>query len=199
MRARIHCLVLATSLLSLWGCDSRSISLAADSGPGRPDVGGAGDGGGGPTVWRFFAEDDGGAPQAVALKLDSLAGDQATLNVVLRGVDALQGVAFRVRFDPQQVQVTKTEVGSAWTASGAEVVSRLVTQPEGEVWAGIGHAGSHGFSAAQEVVVARLQVKLQGGSKSPLSFRPQHNLVLDPEAQPVAVSWLGGEFRRVAP
>jgi hypothetical protein len=169
----------------LSGCGTRASSTVTDASP--PPGNGA---------WTFVADDDGGAPRAVALRMDSIANDEATLSVVARGMDKLQGLAFRLGWDAQRLELSKPEVGSGWYGAGVDVVSRFATKPGGELWAGIGYAGSHGLDAVREVTLARFQVKLSGQEPIPLVFRENRNVVITPEATSLSVTWSGGTFRR---
>lgn len=143
-----------------------------------------------PVNLTFSSEDDGSASPAVALRLDTIKGDQAWLEVVGRGISQLQGLAFRLTYDPDALQVDQTEAGPGWPASTS--VARFAARPEGELWAGIGHKGKGSLNAQDTVVLARLKVKLLANGA--LAFRDLHNMVLDPEGQAVKVSWLGGTF-----
>jgi hypothetical protein len=130
----------------------------------------------------------------VALKLDKLSGQQATLLVIGRGLTPLQGVAFRLSFPTQQVTVTSSAAGAAWSGTGFQVLSRFASRPEGELWAGIGNQGAHGLSASGDLELARLVLDLSGQAPIKLGFREHHNLVIDPKLQKLTVTWLGGTF-----
>jgi hypothetical protein len=144
-----------------------------------------------PTDWKFVAEDSGQSP-AVALKLEQLDGDKATLLVIGRGLTPLQGVAFRLTFPPQQVKVSSSEAGAAW--GGA--LSRFATRAEGELWAGIGQKGAHGISTTGDLELARVVLQLSGTTAIKVGFRAYRNVVLDPKPQRVTATWLGGSFER---
>ncbi len=177
------------------GCGERaaaSDSGVPDSGP-RPDqlqpdqLAGA---------WRFVPEESSASP-AVALKPDP-AGGPGALRLVARGIPKLQGIAFRLRFDGKALKPLKQEVSASWYGSGKDLVSKLATRPEGELWGGIGYSGSHGLDATSEVTLATLSFEPGAGAAGPLalSFRAGRNLVIDPNATKVSVSWLGGSFQR---
>jgi hypothetical protein len=175
------------------GCGSSRTTPAADAG-GDAVLGSDATG---PTTWSFSAEDDGSALKAASLELDGISGDEAWLKVTVRGVSKLQGIAFRLKFDPQAVSVEESEIGPAWATSDFpdDVVSRFATRSEGELWAGIGFEGLLGLPASKEQVVARVKVKLSGSKPLQVAFRPHHNLVLDTKGQGVEVKWLGGTFQ----
>jgi hypothetical protein len=178
------------ALLLLAACSSPS-QQPGDAGPDQtaplPD---------GPAAseWAFIA--DAVQPPAISVELVSLSGDEATLVLTGRGMSTLQGVAFRLSFPPQQVEVVSSEVGAAWS-SGYSVLARFATRPEGEIWGGIGHQGSHGIPG-EGVELARLVLRLSGEAPIKLAFRPQRNLALDPGLKRLKVSWLGGRFERRA-
>jgi hypothetical protein len=144
-----------------------------------------------PTDWKFTPEDAGQSP-AVALKLEQLDGDKATLLVIGRGLTPLQGVAFRLTFPPAQATVSSSEAGAAW--SGA--LSRFATRAEGELWAGIGQKGAHGISTTGDLELARVVLQLSGTTAIKVGFRANRNVVLDPKPQRVTATWLGGTFER---
>jgi hypothetical protein len=192
MRTRL--LIAALAWLAS-GCSSSAPSTA-DTGPDRGLP--APDGPQVPRTWKFTPEDTGQSP-AVAMKLESLAGDEATLVLVGRGMSALQGIAFRLTFPPQQVTVSRSEVGAAWAASGHPVLSRFAPRSEGELWGGVGHQGPHGLAAEDGAELARIKLHLSGDLPVTLGFRAQHNLALDPGLKRLTVSWLGGSFALVAP
>ncbi len=187
MSARLISLL---ALLALAACSSPS-PQPGDAGPDQsapsPD---------GPAAreWAFIAE----ALQspAISVELESLSGDEATLVPVGRGMSELQGVAFRLSFPPEQVEVVSSEVGAGW-GSGVSVLARLATRPEGELWGGIGYQGTHGMPA-EGAELARLLLRLSGEAPIELAFRPQRNLALDPGFKRLKVSWLGGRFERRA-
>jgi len=131
----------------------------------------------------------------VALRLESLDGDQATLLVIGRGLPAIQGVALRLVFDPGRLQIVGYGLGKAW--DGRYPAVAFQARAEGELWAGIGlHGRQGGLSLAGEVVLARIMVALSGDAPPEIGFRDFHNLVIDPQAVPVALEWLGGRFHR---
>jgi hypothetical protein len=181
-------------LALLGGCSSRA--AGSDSGSDRtvlpPD--------GGPIlkVWTYTADDDGTQSPVVSLKPDPTGTDVGALIVVARGVAKLQGVGLRLTFDPQHIQVTKSEVGTSWYGSGHDVVSKLATRTEGALWAGIGYSGSFGLNATSEVTLARVQLKLSGEGPAPIAFPSGRNLVLDPDGAAVKVTWLGGTFTKIS-
>jgi len=175
------------------GCGSR----VASSDSGLPDAGSSSDTRLPTGPWSFNPEDGGGASPAVALKPDP-AGGAGALLVVARGVPKLQGVAFRLSFDPKQVAVSRHEAGGSWYGSGKDLVSRFKVRPEGELWAGVGYSGSFSLAAESEVTLARLEVTLSGSTPAKLAFRVGRNLVIDPDGAKVKVSWLGGTFTRAA-
>lgn len=185
MSARLISLL---ALLALAACSSPS-PQPGDAGPDHkapsPD---------GPAAseWAFVA--DAVQSPAISVDLESLSGDEATLVLTGRGIAALQGIAFRLSFPPQQVEVVSSEVGAAW-GSGFSVLARFATRPEGELWGGIGHQGPHGMPA-EGAELARLVLRLSGEAPIELAFRPQRNLALDPGFKRVKVSWLGGRFER---
>jgi hypothetical protein len=177
------------------GCGER----VAGSDSGTPDAGPRADSQPPPPSgpWAFMPEDDGSVSPAIALRPDPAAGVPGALLLVARGIPKLQGIAFRLRYDVKSLTPGKQEVAAGWYGSGKDLVSRIVARPEGELWGGIGYSGSHGLDASGEVVLLRL-VLTPGAGPGPLAvgFRPGRNLVLDPNASKVAVSWLGGSFRR---
>jgi hypothetical protein len=198
MTIKIHNLVVVLStVLIAAGCGSSRTAPGADAG-GDAVVGS--DAVTGPITWSFSPEDDGSAPKAASLTLDGIAGDEAWLEVTVRGVPKLQGIAFRLKFDPQAVSVEEHEIGPAWASSDFpdDVISRFATRSGGELWAGIGFKGLLGLPASEEQVVARVKVKLAGGKPLEVAFRPHHNLVLDSKGQGVKVEWLGGTFEPIS-
>jgi hypothetical protein len=188
-------LVLASSCLLLLAACSSSRHPLSDSSPTRPDAGVLPpDTSGG--QWRWAPEDDGAAPSAVALALESLEGDTAWVKVAVRGVPALQGVALRLMHDPERVEVLESEQGAVWSTGTAPTVARFAPQEDGELWAGIGFRSAAGVDARQAVTVARFKLALSGPAELHLGFRPGRNLIIDPEGKPVPVTWLGGAFVR---
>jgi len=182
---------LAVALALVAGCGGKAITLA-DGGPTVGDQGPVGPAG----PWTFVPDAASGAA-AVSLKLETVLGDRASLLVVARGVPALQGIAFRLAFDPARLTVSKTEQSPAWTAgSWFPTVARFAPRASGELWAGLGYVGSHALDASHEVTLARLEVDLTGNDPIPLGFRPSRNLVTDPANSPVPVGWVGGTFKR---
>jgi len=174
------------------GCSSPSPSTI-DAGPDQrlPSPEGPS-----PQSWKFTPEDTGQSP-AVALKLETISGDEATLVLIGRGMSALQGIAFRLTFPAQRVTVSQSAVGVAWTTSGHSVLARFAPRPEGALWGGVGHQGPHGLAADDGAELARFKLRLSGEAPVTLAFHPQRNLALDPGLKRLVVSWLGGSFARV--
>jgi hypothetical protein len=146
-----------------------------------------------PLHWTFVPDSDQGAPQAVWLQLESLQGDLATLQIVVKGVATLQGIAFRLSFDPQAIEIVQGERGQDWPNQPASV-SAFAIKPKGELWAGLGFKNHHGLDASAPTIVAKTMLRLRGPSPAALKFRAARNLLIDPKGQPIAVSWLGGVF-----
>jgi len=144
--------------------------------------------------WRFVSDDEGGAAEAVALRAKSIDGNSATIEVTLRGVPQLQGVAFRLGFPAERVTVKDHERSPAWSDPN---VAEFAVRPEGEIWGGIGHVGAWGISAERELVVATLQLELSGSEPIDLAFDAPRAMVLSAEdGRPVEMTWLGGRFQR---
>jgi hypothetical protein len=143
------------------------------------------------SLWEFVPEDDGAAQPVIALKQEG--ADPTMLSMVARGVGKAQGVAFRLTYDPQHVQVQRVEADTGW---GSAAVSRFISQPEGELWAGIGLMGATWIEVTQETAVAHLQLLLTGEAPLTIGFRPLRNLILSPDGAPVQVTWLGGTYKR---
>lgn len=187
--------ILLLFLIGFAGCAER----AAGTDGGTPDAGPRADTEPPPPTgpWAFVPDEGGSTSPAIALRADPAASEPGALLLVARGVAKLQGIGFRLRYDAKSLTPGTHEVAASWYGSGKDVVSRLVARPDGELWGGIGYSGSHGLDATGEVVLLRLVLK-PGSGAGPLavSFRPGRNLVLDPNASKVAVSWLGGSFRR---
>ena len=187
--------LLLVLVIALGGCGDRATgtdSGAPDAGP-RPDTLQPPPTG----PWGFAPEDDGSASPAIAIRPDPAGTGPGSLILVARGVPKLQGIAFRLRFDAKAIKAVKQEVSASWYGSGKDLVSKIAVRPDGEIWAGIGYSGSHGLDATGEVTLAKLAFEPgSGAGPLPLSFRPGRNLVIDPNASKVALSWLGGSFRR---
>jgi len=195
MRRRLPIGSIMLSIMLAWGCGSRPGS-AEDSQP--PDGGPVADGPQ-PSSWRFVPEDDGSASPAVVLRQsDGTTGSGVSdvwIDVVVRGVASLQGVAFRLAFDPQQVKVAASEEGQVWQQSSVKHVARFAVRTEGELWAGLGHVGSGGLAApGSGVTVARVRLTPVGSGTIPIMFRKHHNIVLDAKGTAVKVEWLGGQL-----
>lgn len=193
MSSTISTVVTTCLILLASACGDRT-SPALDAGGG--DAGVQPDATSG-LIWSFKADDDGSAAPAVALRQGSITGDSAWLEVVARGAPKLQGVAFRLQYDPKQLAVTKSEAGSAWGT--AKIASSFAARSEGELWAGVGHVGVKALDAFKDVVVARVQVKLSGSGPIKLTFREYHNLCLDTDGKAIAGKWLAGRFEAKAP
>lgn len=147
--------------------------------------------------WNFIAQDDGKTSPAAYLSLESCEGNNAWLQVVVRGVSQLQGIAFRLKYDPQQLEVLDHQQGDAWTiGTWVPTASNFAVKKEGELWAGIGFQGTHGFTATSDTVVARVQLALKGNEPIAVNFRDYHNLIIDPQATAVKVAWMGGTFQK---
>ena len=192
---RVAGLAVLLALVGL-GC-SGTPSAGADAGAGHDGLGSGSDGGGGSGAWVFVREDNGQETSAVALELEGVKGDEATLKVVARGLSELHSVAFRLVFDPKAVTVTRQELGAVWGGAQGRMISRFAVRPEGELWAGIGHVGKGAVRANAAASVARVTVKLSGAGPIELGFRAKHNAALAPALgttyKPV---WLGGMFKR---
>jgi len=180
-----------------------AVSLAACGSRGPTDqvADGGAPGGDGSSAssccWSFEAETAGGP--SVGLDLASIDGDRATIRVVARGVASLQGVAFRLRYDPTQLAVERALPGKAWGLSSVKSVSRFTAhRKQGELWAGVGHLGRGGLPASAEVELATVQVRLLvSGGKVPVRFAPFHGLVMDPDGRTVKVTWRNGLLKKV--
>lgn len=173
--------------LALPACGSRA-SNPSDAGPdGAPDAGQ-------PGAWSFVSGDDGSSP-AVVLQADGAPrGGEVWLKVVARGVPSLQGVAFRLSFDPQRVQVLESEEGDVWALSSVKHVARFATRKEGELWAGLGHLGQGSLVAQSETTLARVKVAVKGGGEATIGFRAGHNMVLTTQGAALKSAWLGGRL-----
>ena len=117
--------------------------------------------------------------------------------MVAQKIGSLQGVAFRLTFDPGALEVLETEAGQAWQLSSTQNVHRFKVRPEGELWAGLGHVGTGSLSAVSPVTLARVKVRPKGAAPIKIGFRAKHNLVLDTDGTAVETRWLGGELRPV--
>jgi hypothetical protein len=198
MRAINLMAILAALALALSsGCTSRA-SDTADAGPDgqiQPDAG--------PdaqvvTAWDFHSDDDGTASPAVVLTAEKAQGGEVWLDVQVRGLTSLHGLAFRLRFDPKQVEVLASEAGQVWQLSSVNTVNKFAVRDDGELWAGIAHMGDHGLVAQSETQVARVKLKLKGSAPIKVGFRDHHNLILDHKGQRVEADWLGGSFKPAA-
>jgi len=192
-RDTVRWLAAAALLLALGaGCESSSgqPADAGTDGPGTSDSTL-------PSAWTFTAAYDGQTTPAVALKADAADKGQVWLEVWARGVSSLQGVAFRLSFEPQQLQVLKGEAAPVWSEGSAKLASKFAARPEGELWAGVGHVGSRGVAATEMTLVARVQLQLKGSTPIKIDFRAHHNILLDPKGQAVKAEWFGGEFKPV--
>jgi hypothetical protein len=120
--------------------------------------------------------------------------DGVTVDVVARGVAAVQGVAFRLLLEPRRVAQVEAEAGQAWSA---EYVARFVRRPGGDLWAGVGHVGKWGLDATAGVVIARVRLSLADDDPVELAFGEPASVVIDPDGHPVTgLRWLGGRFER---
>jgi hypothetical protein len=160
----------------------------------------SGDRGPGPVPsgpWTFVPDPAAG-PALAALEVESIDGNRAWLRLVLQGVPELQGIAFRLRFQPDRLEVKRSEQGPGWSAGSGwfPTAARFASRPGGERWGGIGFIGAHALDATGKMVLARLEVELTGADPIPLSFPPRRNLVIDQHNNPVQVGWRGGTFRR---
>jgi hypothetical protein len=105
----------------------------------------------------------------------------------------VQGVAFRLGFDRERIGVEHFQVGPKWPA---DVVAKFAVQPNGELWAGVGHIGAKTIAAQSQLVVARVEITLRGNEPAVLSFLAPHCQVLTATNKPAETSWLGGVFQR---
>ncbi|MCA9668567.1 MAG: hypothetical protein KC503_23405 [Myxococcales bacterium] len=152
-------------------------------------------------AWTFTPDaPQGGQATSVDIVAASIEGDKATLELRVRGVAQLQGVAFRLRYDAARVSIGTTERASAWGAQ--QVVDRFAARDapgeklDGELWGGIGYLGPRGLAASAQTVLARVQVTLSGADPIHVDFRPAHNVLLTPELRSLPAEWLGGTFSR---
>lgn len=187
MRRSIH-VISFSLLLALGGCGDNGGTDDARSGDGAAEDAGPGTA----QSWTFSAEDVGDVSPAILLRAESIEQGLATLSLVGRGIDKLQGLAFRLTFDPQAITVVTSKPGSIWPADN--IVHRFKSRAEGELWAGIAHKGPRSLAATTDEVLAEVTLELGGIDPQEISFRPRHNLVLDPEGRAVTVQWLGGTF-----
>lgn len=201
-------MALRTMLLTMavlgGACSSRATNVSGDQGP-------AGDGGGPradlgpssdttplkpPSGWRFTSGDDGSALAAVSLRQaddGAPVGDTVTLEVLVRGVSQLQGVAFRLLFDPERVEVVSSEASELWTTP---FVAKFAPRAEGQLWAGIGNVGRRGRPASEPTVVARVTLRVKGAAAValPLALPAHRGQVVDAMGSAVDVTWIGGQL-----
>jgi hypothetical protein len=188
-------------VFAVWGALAALASTGCSSDPApAADTGVAADGtdageAGSSTGFTFVPKDTGKETVAVALKLDSQDATGYQLKVVVRGVSTLQGVAFRLSFDPQHVQIVKSKESSAWAAASTSTIAKFATRTsEGELWGGVGFLGVVGMDATSETTVAYVRVAPSGASATSLSFRESHNVVLLTSGTSASPTWLGGTF-----
>jgi hypothetical protein len=193
MTRRLNVLVL---VMALAGCSSRASNPGADAGA---DAVAPGADASNPAGYRFEPEGAPGTSAAVFLRAEKAvsAGGALWLEVVAQKIGSLQGVAFRLTFDPGALEVLETEAGQAWQLSSTQNVHRFKVRPEGELWAGLGHVGTGSLSAVSPVTLARVKVRPKGAAPIKIGFRAKHNLVLDTDGTAVETRWLGGELRPV--
>jgi len=195
MRAITVMGIIATLALGLSsGCSSRA-SDSPDAGPDGQILPDAGPDGQVVTAWSYTSDDDGTASPAVVLDAEEGTGGEVWLDVLVRGVSSLHGLAFRLRFDPKQVEVLSSEAGQVWQLSAVQSTHKFAVRPEGELWAGLAHMGDHGMAAQSATQVARVKLKLKGNGPIKVGFRDHHNLILDHQGQRVEADWLGGSFK----
>lgn len=186
MRASMVAAAVLLIGVAVAGCGSRASAPSDAGADGAPDAS--------PTAWSFVSDDDGSSP-AVVLQADgALQGGEVWLKVVARGVPSLQGVAFRLSFDPQRVQVLESEEGDVWALSSVKHVARFATRKEGELWAGLGHVGQGSLVAQSETTLARVKVAVKGGGEATVGFRAGHNMVLTTQGTSLKSAWLGGKL-----
>ena len=199
------------------GCVTPPDRVGSDAGAGDAATGeGRAADSAGPAALRFEANVDPGGGPAVflrAVERDAVVGDTFWLEVVAHRVPGLQGVAFRLVFDPGALEVRETVAADVWRRGPGQTVHRFKVRPDGELWAGLGHVGRRSFPATRPVALARVKLHLKAGAaKSPgagsgppgataaalsIGFRPGHNLVLGADGGRVGVRWSGGVLRPV--
>lgn len=149
--------------------------------------------------WTMTSPDDGKAATATFLQLEKIEGNQAFLLLKVRGVQTMQGIAFRLAYPPAQVHVVKIEETDVFTKTGNKYLARFTPRPEGEIWGGIGFVGYAPMTTDQEIVAARLQVELAGADPVTINFRDSHNAILGTDMAKVESAWFGATFSRQAP
>jgi hypothetical protein len=145
-------------------------------------------------MWSFVPDPQQGGAE-VSLRALSVSQDQATLLVQAKGIETLRGIAFRLVFDPNRIQVASVAEADAWKGAGT-LVKAFAVRADGEAWGGLGFRGTGGsISAGDATVLAQLQLKLPpGGQPIPIGFRKHRNLVMGGESKQLDVLWLGGQF-----
>ncbi|MFH1132722.1 MAG: hypothetical protein V1754_15410 [Pseudomonadota bacterium] len=187
LKRKKHQTILVAFIL-VTGCGGRNVDVGTDAGSGDANQ---------PMIsdWEFEPDDKGEGSPAITLKLEKIEGTQAQLGIEGRGLPRLQGLAFRLVFGPNgKSEVIETKPGINWLTGGTKFVSKFSLRPEGELWGGIGHEGSYGMDATTPTVLATVTLKLNSSKPVEISFRPKHNLVLDPDGKQIEVLWLGGRF-----
>ncbi|MFO0565520.1 MAG: cohesin domain-containing protein [Polyangiaceae bacterium] len=177
MRASLLGVVLASALSAL-ACSSDS----EDSG-GKPT----------PKRTLVFRSDARPAGSSVTLRQKELGSGRLVLELVGNSVDALYGVAFRLRYDPKVLGFEKVEASPHWGASPPLALASEKTP--GLVVLTLTEKGKSAGVSGSEVVLGTLafQLKVEQASAIDVVVERSGAVGADGRARP-AVGWAGGDL-----
>lgn len=142
-----------------------------------------------PTPPGFVAEETPSGP-VVYLRGD-VDGPNARLEVVARDIPrGIHGMAFRLRWDPEQLTFVDARGSDAWSKQALTLAKEGMPGELVVTWTEKGFGP--GTDAHENTILGFLDFTMRTSERATVAFRSGRSMLQDAHGEPIAVEWIGG-------